>query len=418
VSQAAIRAVERIRAGENVLISPGCGYPSALVRALLQQSDRLSGTKLWSGLLLGTYPFLDEPHSAYLEYRTWHVTKPIRDRVASGHISYFPLRASSVMNFIRRTSLADTLMIQVSPPGLDGRVSLGTSPSYPHPARLGARRIIGAINPSVPRVNGCTMKFEELTDAIDVEDALPQYRTVQPDTVSRRIAEHLEPFVRDGATLQIGVGHIPEALLGVLLESGRRQLSIWGVGFDGLVDLAEAGMLLQGEGPAVHATEWLGTTRLFEWMDNNATCMLIDLEECTDPRRIGGLRKFTSINSAIEVDLWGSVNAEAIDGVQVTGLGAIVDFVEGARRAPDGLSVIALPATAREGQVSRIVMRLARAPETISRATVQVVATEYGAVDLSILDLDARANAMIGLAAPQFRDGLSNEYETWRSLER
>jgi acyl-CoA hydrolase len=184
---------------------------------------------------------------------------------------------------------------------------------------------------------------------------------------------------------------------------------MFGMGIDGAVDLWEAGVLATDR-PAMIGAELMGTTRLFDWAHENERCEMRDFAGLFDPARAKGLGPIISINSTLEIDLWGNANSEVAGTSQVSGVGGSVDFMELAVRSGSGKSILALAATAKNGSVSKIVTRLSGVPYTIPRSAVQWVATEYGVVDLSVLSLDERAKAMVGLAAPQFRDQLWNDY--------
>lgn len=405
--------------GSSILLPPTCSTPVGLDVELADASERLAGSRVWSGLLLGDYPFVESPHRDRLRYGTWHVAQRIAGPAADGLLDSYPIRASQVIDFIRRVGADDVVIVQVAPPDEDGYCSLGVSGSYTYAAARSARVLIMQVNPRVPRVAGpCRLKLDDADIVVTQEQELFEYPSAAPDETSKRIAARIEPLVPDGATLQIGFGSVPEAVLEDLRQSGRRDLTIWGMATDAVVTLAESGMLRDGPEPAVYTHEVMGTRRIFDWLDQNPTVRLLDYDFCTSVAEMGGRPDFVSINSAIEVDLEGSANAEVLAGRQISGVGGGPDFADGARRSPGGVSVVALPATARRGQVSRIVPRLQGAPHSLPRTTVQYVVTEHGAVDLSVLSLESRAEAMIGLAAPEFRDDLWDAYETGRRGDR
>ncbi|MDP9429478.1 MAG: acetyl-CoA hydrolase [Actinomycetota bacterium] len=407
--------LEKIPAGSSILLPPTCGTPVGMEELIAFESERLAGSRVWSGLLLGTYPFTEEPHRHRLRYGTWHLARRLRGLAEAGLIDSYPLRASNVGDFIRRKQIDDVVVVQVAPPDPDGYCSLGVSGSYVYAAARSARMLVAHVNPAMPRVPGrARIKLDHAAVVVTHEQEVRGHLAPPPDEISTQIAARIEPLIADGATLQVGFGVVPEAVLEALRRSGRRDLAIWGMATDAIVTLDEAGMLREGAGPAVRTHDVMGTRRIFDWLHCNERAELVDNSVCTDVAEIAQVPRFVSINSAIEVDLEGNVNSEVVAGRQISGVGGGVDFAEGARRSPGGLCILALPATARGGQTSRIVTRLTGVPHSLPRTTVQYVVTEHGATDLSVLSLEARAEALIALAAPQFRDALCEDHHAAR----
>lgn len=402
-----------VPAGTAILLPPTCGTPTGLDHALAEASARLSGSVVRSGLLLGRYPFLDDPHLDHLRYGTWHVSKAIGHLADAGRIDAHPIRASDVPTFIRRSGTDDVVIAQVAPPDADGWCSLGVSGSYMVDAARTARRLIVLVNPQVPRVAGpARIRLADAHAVVTHEQPLLEVHSPTADDTAMRIAAHVEPLVGDGATLQIGLGSVPQAVLEALQHAGRRGLAVWGMATDGVLLLDRAGMLHRDPTrPAVITHDVLGTRQLFDWMSGNARVRLTGYDVCASSTAISQVPGFVSINSAVEVDLLGNANAEVVAGRTVSSVGGGPDFVDGARAAPGGVSVLALPATARAGTTSRIVARLRDVPHSIPRTAVQRVATEHGIADLSLLNLRQRAEAMIELADPRFRDELWMAHE-------
>lgn len=405
----AAEAVAAIEPGAKIVLPPGCGEATAFTTAMLEDSGRLAGCRLYSGLLLGEYPFLAEPHVSRLAYGTWHVMRPARPLIDAGRVDFYPIRASQVARLLAHAGI-DVAVVQVSPPDANGYMSVGVSTSYPYPVARSAPVVIAEVNPRMPRTLGeCRLHESEITYAFEADHPLVEYRASAPDDLSIRIAGFVAPLIPDNAALQIGIGGIPEAILLALRESARRGLTMFGMGIDGAVDLWDAGVLATDR-PAMIGAELMGTTRLFDWAHENEQCDMRDFAGLFDPARAKALGPLVSINSTLEIDLWGNANSEVAGSSQVSGVGGSVDFMELAVRSGSGKSILALAATAKNGSVSKIVTRLSGVPYTIPRSAVQWVATEYGVVDLSVLSLDERAKAMVGLAAPQFRDQLWNDY--------
>jgi 4-hydroxybutyrate CoA-transferase len=399
--------VRHIPPRSSILLPPTCATPVGLEEALAHDSARLAGSRVWSGLLLGAYTFTETPYRDRLRYGTWHVSRRIAELASTGLVDSYPIRASQVIDFIRRKGADDVVIVQVAPPDADGYSSLGVSGSYPYAAASSARTLLVHINPAMPRVPGpCRVNVGEASHIVIHEQEVREHAAPPADATSTRIASWIEPLIPDSATLQVGFGAVPEAVLEALRQSGKRDLAVWGMATDGVVTLADAGMLRAGSQPAVRTHEVMGTRRIFDWLHENENAELVDYDTCTSVGEIARIPDFVSINSAIELDLEGNANTEVLGGRQISGVGGGPDFADGARRSRGGASILALPATARGGMVSRIVPRLTGVPHSVPRTTVQHVVTEHGAADLSLLSLNERAEALIGLADPPFRDAL------------
>jgi acyl-CoA hydrolase len=388
-------ALSAIAPGSTIALTPGCSEPTELVAALCADSRRLAGSTVLSGLLLGSYPFLDEP----FEYGTWHVMRPAR-----GRSRFYPLRGSDLRGFLARRSI-DVALVQLAPPDGNGLCSTGVSSSYTPDLIASAAQVIAEINPRMPRTRGTLIPFSDLDAVVEVDHPLVEYRERRPPETAAAIARSIEPLIHDGATVQTGIGGIPEAVLELLARGPLQNLECYGMASDAVVALAEAGKLRAGDDSVV-AVELMGTQRLFDWADRNPALRMETFDAALDPARIAGHDEFVSINTAVEVDLSGAVNSESVGGAQISGIGGGFDFIEGARLSPDGLSIVALASTAGADRRSTIVPRLGDAPTSVPRHTVNVVVTEHGVADLRDLSLDERAEALIALAHPDHRDAL------------
>lgn len=396
--------------GSSILLSAAAATSVGIDERIATDSERLRGSRVWSGLLLGAYAFTEAPHRDRLRYGTWHVDRSLRELAAQGRIDYYPVRASHVVDFIRRKSADEVVILQVAPPDRHGYCSLGVSGSYCSAAAVSARKLLLHVNPQMPTTPGCRVKLSDAAAVVTHEQPLAEHRATVLDDTATRIAAWIEPLITDGATVQVGLGSVPEAVLETLRKTDRRDLAVWGMATDGVVALDAAGKLRRGPEPAVHAHDVMGTRRLMDWTDGNDRFVLVDYSVGVSVDVIRRIPRFVAINSAIEIDLFGNANAEVLGGYQISGVGGSLDFADGARQSPSGVSILALPATARRGTVSRIVPQLTGVPHSMPRTTMQYVVTEYGCVDLSLLSLVERAEALTGLAAPQFRDDLWNGY--------
>jgi 4-hydroxybutyrate CoA-transferase len=392
---------------DRVVLPPGCSEVVAFERELLRQSDRLRGMTIYSGLLLGDYAFLGEPGT--FNYGTWHVMGPIKQRVAAGDVAFHPMRGSQVPNVFRHGRLtADVAVVHVSPPDAGGYCSLGVSTSYPQTVARLATRTIAVVNPRMPRTHDTHLHVSEIDILVEIDEPLAEHHAPAIDAVSDTIGRQVAELIPDDAVLQIGIGAIPEAVLASVAESGRTGLTLWGMGVDSIVELVERGVLGGTGKPAVVSAELMGSRRLFDFVDDNPEVLMRPFDEVLDPFTIARQGTVVSVNSAIEIDLTGQVNSEVVNGVQLSGIGGGFDFIQGALRSPDGRSVIALPSEAGRGRFSRIVPKLPDgAPVSVPRHYVQTVITEHGTARLDGLSARQRAEALIEIAAPQFREELA-----------
>src|SRR5215468_9561004 len=337
-------AVGRLRPGMKVLLPAGCGDPTALLSEILRQADRLAPLTLMGGLRLDDYPFAAA--------------------VYAGKCAWAP----------------DAVLVHCAPPDRAGYLSLGVSVSY---ALMAARRapcVIAQVNPRMPRTLGNAFLHRSQIDAwVEAEHPLVEYPPTPVGEVERTIAHHVAELVPDGATVQVGVGSIPQAVMEAL--AGKRDLGVHSLLVDHMLPLIESGAINNSR-KRLHrgrmdVGEIMGTERLFRWAHDNATVNMEPSGVVHDPEVVGGLGDFVSVNSALEVDLYGQVNAESVDGRQITGIGGQFDFVLGASRASGGRSIIALPSTGRQGKVSRIAGRLpSGARVTTPRFVADYVITE------------------------------------------
>lgn len=391
----------------SVVLPPGCSEALAIEAELGAQRERLAGMAISSGLLLGDYGFLGG--EGEYRYSTWHVMAPVRAGIEDGSVDFFPIRGSRVMSLFEDGHLRpDVAVVHVSPPDSHGYCSLGTSASYPLTLARIADRVIAQVNPQMPRtLSSSYLNVADFDVIVEVDEPLLEYGSPQIDEVSRQIGEQVAELIPDGATLQIGIGSIPEAVLDSLASAGRRGLTLWGMGVDSAVDLIGQGVLGGNGRPAIVTAEMMGTRKLFDFAAENPAVLLEPFEVVLDPGQMVAAGKFISVNSAVEIDLSGQVNAEFAGGRQISGVGGGFDFLTGALNCPGGRSVIAISADAGNGRFSRIVPSLAPgAPVSVPRHHVQTVVTEHGVAHLDGLPLRRRAEALIAIAAPQFRDEL------------
>lgn len=402
-------AVGTVEGTSAVVLPPGAGGANAVEREIARQAERLRGLDVYSGLLLSDYPFLRDG----IRYTTWHVMGPVREAVAEGSVRFLPIRGSQVSHLFGTGRLPlDVAVVHVSPPDGDGLCSLGTSTSYPLTLARLAPTVIAQVNPRMPRVAGdASLHLGEIDLLVEVDEPLGEHARSAITPTAAAIGDHLVGLIPSGATLQVGIGAIPEALLQNLCAADVGDLRIYGMGVDAITALAAAGRLRSTGGgqPSALCAELMGTATLFDYADGNPALEMHTFDTILDPAHIARFEGFVSVNSAVQVDLMGQANVEHLGGAQLSGVGGGYDFAQGAWLSPGGKCIIAMPSTNRRGDVSRIVARLdPTAPVGVPRHFTQYVVTEHGVADLAGLGLRERAEALIAVAAPQFRDELAD----------
>jgi 4-hydroxybutyrate CoA-transferase len=403
--------VGRLRPGMKVLLPPGSGEPASLVAEICRQADRLAPLTLMGGIHLGDYPFCRAVLAGKIRFVTWHMSPRLADAHARGQAEYVPVRYSEVVRVFAAGGAwqPDCAVVHASPPDARGFLSLGVSVSVTRPAALRAPLVVAQVNPRMPRTLGGAFLHASQIDAwAEVDEELYEYPPPAVGDVERAIGGRVAELVPDGATVQVGIGAIPEAALSLL--DGKRDLSLYSLLVDAAVTLCERGAVPSGaraDGRGrIDVGEIMGTRRAFDFAHDNPAVSMVSSDTLHDPRVVAGLDRFVSINSALEVDLTGQVTAERAGGHRVAGIGGQFDFVLGASLAPGGVSIIALRSTGRDGE-SRIVPRLAPgAPVTTPRYLVDWVVTEHGAARLRGLGERERAAALIAVAHPRFVEEL------------
>src|SRR3990172_7898422 len=405
-------AVGCLRPGMRVLIPPGCADPTALLGEIMAQADRLAPLTLMGGLRVDDYPFAAPGYAGKLRFVTWQMSPRLAAAEARGDVEFVGIRYFDTVSLFAAGGAwaPDAVIVHVSPPDRAGYLSLGVSVSYMLPAARRAPLVIAQVNPRMPRTLGNAFLHRSQIDCwAEADSPLVEYPPAAVGPVEREIAARVAWLIPDGATIQLGVGSIPQAIMEALGE--KRDLGVHSLLVDSVLPLIEKGVITNAR-KTLHPGrmdigEAMGTRTLFDSVHNNPMVNMEPSDIIHDPQVVGRIRDFISINSAFEVDLAGQVNAEMVGPRQLTGIGGQFDYVLGASRAPGGASIIALPSTGKGGAVSRIVARLGEgASVTTPRYLADWIVTEHGAVRLTGLDGAERARALLGLADPQFRDEL------------
>jgi acyl-CoA hydrolase len=401
-----LRWQDWVRPNDTVLWGQVCGEPQTLTESLIAQR---AGIGRFSVFLGARFSRTVRPeHADHIEMTGLGAGGTNRELARAGVLEVIPMHVSQVGRFIEAGLLpCDVLLVQVSPPNQLGQYSLGLIGDYQHAAIRKARVVIAEINAQVPWVPCDNPLTDEQIDiAVRSNRPLIEVPPAPVTELDRRIAELALPYIADCSTLQLGVGSVPEAIVTML--KGRRGLGIHsGMLTDGVVDLIESGAVTnehKGIDPGVSVSGALfGTRRLYDFCRNNARVRLTPTSHTHDPAVLMRLRNFVSMNSALEIDITGQVNAEAIGSEYVGSIGGQVDFIRAASLSPGGRSLMMLPSEGAKG--SRIVPSLS-GPVTTARADLDVVITEHGVAELRGRTLRQRIRAMIDVAAPAVRERL------------
>jgi acetyl-CoA hydrolase len=405
-------AVKIIQSGQRVYSGGGSGAPRTLLDALVRRASALRDVEMVHVLIFGPAPHLLPNYAASFRHRALFIGENARAAVQAGRADFMPIFLSEIPGLFRNGALPlDVALIQVSPPDEHGFCSFGCEVGCTKPAAQAAKIVIAEVNRKMPRVLGDSfIHFSKFTHIVEADYALPEAPQGGSSPVHETIGQIIAEMIPDGATLQLGVGSIPDAVLAQVGD--KKDLGIHTELFsDGVIDLVNRGVITN-EKKTLHpgkivAGFLFGSQRLYDFVQDNAMIELHPTDYVNDPFIIAQNDNMISINSAIEVDLTGQVCVDSIGAALYSGIGGQVDFVRGAARSRGGKPIIALPSSAKEGKWSRIVPQLKPGAGVVtSRGDVHYIITEHGIAYLYGKSLRERVNAMIAIAAPQFREEL------------
>ncbi len=409
-------AVKAIQSGHRIYMGGGAGAPNALIHALVDHARGLQNVEIVHMLTFGDAPYVSPEYEGIFRHNALFIAGNVRQAVNAGRADFTPVFLSEIPSLFRNggTLPLDAAFVMVSPPDEHGFCSFGCEVGCTKPAAGAARLVIAEVNRQMPRTLGdCFIHVSKLTHIVEVDYPLPEVPQGGFSDVHRQIAQYVAELVPDGATLQLGIGSIPDAVLNALRD--RQDLGIHTELFsDGVVELVEAGVITN-ERKTLHPGKIVsgflfGSKRLYDFVDNNPIIEMHPTDYVNDPFVIAQHDRMVSINSALEVDLTGQVCADSIGPLLYSGVGGQLDFIRGAARAREGKPIIALPATAKEGKTSRITPLLTPgAGVTTTRNDVHYVVTEYGVAALHGRTIRQRAQALINIAAPEFREELTRQ---------
>ncbi|MCQ3936886.1 MAG: 4-hydroxybutyrate CoA-transferase [Chloroflexi bacterium] len=413
-------AVKVIKSGNRVFLTGNVSVPQTLLAALVKHAPNVQDVEICQALTVGPADYVAPEMEGRLRVNSMFISANIRKAVHEGRADFTPVLLSEFPLLFKRGILpVDVALIHVSTPDEHGFCSLGVEVGLTKSAAESAKVIVAEVNEQMPRTLGDSfIHVSRLTHIVPVNYPIPEHKmTEEGDAeIVQKIAGHVASLIPDGATMQLGIGSIPDAVLKFL--SDKKDLGIHTELFsDGVIELVNAGVLTNAR-KSLHpgkivAGFILGTGRLYNWVNDNPMVEMHRTEYVNDPFVIAQNDRMVAVNSAIEVDLTGQVCADSIGPKLYSGVGGQLDFIYGASRSKDGVPIIALPSTAamRDGtQISKITAMLKHGAGVVTtRNHVRFVVTEYGVADLYGRTIRQRAQALIKVAHPQFRDELTRQ---------
>ena len=400
-----------VRSGDRIWVQQGCGVPLPLLDALVGRAAELHDVEVCHMLTMGTLTYMRPEYAGHFRHNGLFLGGNAREAVAEGRGDYTPICLSEIEALFDNELPLDVALVQVCPPDEHGFVSLGVGADCTLTAARRARIVIAEMNERMPRALGDTfLHMSQFAALVPTSRPLVELQPELPTELQKRIGAHVAALVPDGATLQVGIGGIPNAVLACL--AGHKDLGIHSeMCPDGVIPLMEAGVI-NGARKTLHRGKAIagflfGSQALFDFVDNNSMFDFRPTSYVNDPFVIAQNERMVAINSAIQVDVTGQVCADSIGTQPYSGFGGQLDFMRGAARSKGGKPIIALPSTAKSGSVSRIAPVLDPGAGVVTtRADVHYVVTEYGVAYLHGKTLRQRAEALIGIAHPKFRDEL------------
>jgi acyl-CoA hydrolase len=407
----AAKAVERVRSGDRVFIHSVAAAPQVLIRALTDRASELRDVEIVHLHTEGEAPYSKPEFADSFRVNAFFVGGNVRPAVDHGHADYIPVFLSEIPALFRKNVLPlDVALIHVSPPDRHGFCSLGVSVDIAKAAVDCAKTVVAQVNPKMPRTIGdALVHVNDIDFLVEVDEPLPEVPPPSLTEIDLAIGRHVAELIDDGATLQMGIGSIPNAVLNSL--TNHKDLGIHTEMFsDGLIDLVEKGVV-NGVRKTKHpgkivAGFVMGTRRLYDFVDDNPQVLMLDIAYVNDASVIRRNPRVTAINSAIEVDLTGQVCADSIGTRLYSGVGGQMDFIRGASLSEDGKPIIALSSQTSHG-VSKIVPFLKQGAGVVTtRAHVHYIATEFGVANLYGKNLRQRATELIRISHPDHREAL------------
>lgn len=416
-------AVAAIKSKNRVYISGNAATPYVLMKALASRKDELKDVELVHVLLMGEDPLSRPEMEGHFRHNSLFVGPADREAINEGRADYVPIFLHQIPDLFYSDQMPlDVALLHLSPPDEHGFMSFGVEVLASKAATETAKVVVAQVNEKMPRVLGDSfIHISRVDKIVEISEDLPQLQKKPFTEMERKIGHFIAKLIADGSTLQLGIGGIPDAVLSAL--KGRKDLGIHTeMVSDGVMEAIESGMIT-GAKKTFHPykvilTFMLGSDKLYDFADNNPIFEAHPTDYTNHPFNVSRNDNMVAINSAIEVDISGQVCSDSIGTYIYSGFGGQVDFIRGAAHSKGGKSIIALPSTAKRGEMSRIVPFLKKGAGVVTtRADVKYVVTEYGVAYLHGKNLQERTRALIDIAHPDFRDDLIKEAKSRHLLQ-
>ncbi len=410
-------AAQKIASGDRVVAGHACGSPEPILDALVERAEELEGVEIVHMVSMGKSAYCQPEYEKNFRHNSIFAGAGSRKAISQGRADFTSCFFSEIPRLFRDGHLpVDVALVTVSEPDKMGNMSLGISVDYTMEAALSAKIVIAEVSPHMPRIGGnAFLHASDIDFFVKSDREMIELPPPHIGEVEKAIGAHVASLIQDGDCLQLGIGAIPDAVLTFLGD--KKDLGIHSEMIsDGVMSLVEAGVIngrCKNRHPGkIIITFAMGSHTFYRWLHENSMVEMHPVDYVNDPFVVAQNDNMASINSAIAVDLLGQVAADSMGAHQFSGVGGQVDFIRGARRSKNGRSIIAMPATAKKGTLSRIVSTLAPGQAvSTSRNDVDYIVTEYGLAHLTGKSIIQRAKALIEISAPEFRDTLWYEFE-------
>lgn len=409
------QAVKAVKSGDRVVLGHACGEPQVIVDALINRAAELENVEIAHEVPMGKGLYCKPEYAKNFRHNALFSGAPSRQAIREGRADYTSIFLHELPDLFRSGRFPiDVAMVTVSPPDQNGYMSLGISVDYTLQAIKSAKIVIAEVNFNMPRTGeNSLIHVQDAEYFVPVDIPLIAQKPPQIGEVEKTIGQNIADLIKDGDCLQLGIGGVPDAILGFLQDKNDLGIHSEMIS-DGVMNLVQSGVVncsRKNYYPNKIVISFaMGSSKFYKWLNNNPLIEALPCDITNDPFNVARNDNMVAINSALSVDLLGQVAADTLAGIQFSGVGGQVDFVRGANSSKGGRAIIALPATAAGGKVSRICSTLAPGQAvTTSRYDVDYVVTEFGVAHLKWKTNRDRADALIRIAAPQFRDQLIRE---------